>query len=97
MGAAVCIECGPVSACDDDRCCLTCGRDLIVVADAGSVDVLIDAIAEAIAEARAEGEAAGRAAERAAVVAWLRRRLCDGRSAWALVHDIERGEHRNGS
>lgn len=72
MGAAVCIECGPVSACDDDRCCLTCGRDLIVVADAGSVDVLTDAIAEAIAEARAEGEAAGRAAERAAIVEALR-------------------------
>lgn len=89
MGAvAVCLECGLVSACDDDRCCLTCGRDLIVVADAGSADVLTDAIAEA----RAEGEAAGRASERAAVVAWLHRQ--GGRAAWTLVQDIERGEHR---
>jgi len=89
MGAvAVCLGCGLVSACDDDRCCLTCGRDLIVVADAGSADVLTDAIAEA----RAEGEAAGAARERAAVVAWLR---CQGgRSAWTLVQGIERGEHR---
>lgn len=40
-------------------------------------------------------EARGAAAERFAVVAWLRRQ--GGRSAWALVQDIERGEHRNGS
>lgn len=92
MGAvAVCLGCGLVSACDDDRCCLTCGRDLIVVADAGSADVLTDAIAEA----RAEGEAAGAARERAAVVAWLRENVAQ---RVLSLHDtigcIERGEHR---
>lgn len=82
---AVCLGCGLVSACDDDRCCLTCGRDLIVVADAGSADVLTDAIAEA----RAEGEAAGAARERAAAVAWLRT------TVWAAdeADYIERGDH----
>lgn len=37
---AVCIDCGVVARCDDDRCCLTCGRDLVIVADRHSADVL---------------------------------------------------------
>lgn len=43
---AVCPECGPVALCDEDRCCLGCGCDLIVVADAGSADALIYALDE---------------------------------------------------
>jgi hypothetical protein len=39
---AICPGCGPVSACDEDRCCLTCGDDIIVAADAHSAEMLIE-------------------------------------------------------
>lgn len=45
---AVCVECeAEVSRCDEDRCCSTCGTDLIVVADRHSADMLLDAVANA--------------------------------------------------
>lgn len=43
---AICPGCGPVSRCDEDRCCCFCGRDLIVVADKMSAELLVDAFAE---------------------------------------------------
>jgi hypothetical protein len=39
---AVCVECGIVTSCDEDRCCATCGRDLIVCADGHSADMLVE-------------------------------------------------------
>lgn len=40
---AVCPECiAEAALCDEDRCCLTCGADLIVCADRMSADVLLD-------------------------------------------------------
>lgn len=39
---AVCTECGEVKGCDEDRCCLACGRDLIVLADQHSADLLTE-------------------------------------------------------
>ena len=37
---AICPDCGPVAFCDEDRCCWTCGTDLIVVVDAHSGEML---------------------------------------------------------
>lgn len=42
---ALCLSCGEQSRSDEDRCCVTCGRDLIVV-DRASADVLNEARAE---------------------------------------------------
>lgn len=42
---ALCLSCGVQSRCDEDRCCLGCGRDLVVV-DRASADVLEHARAE---------------------------------------------------
>jgi len=61
---AYCVACGPVEHSDEDGCCLTCGRDLVLLADAHSADMLSEhlrelrpgIIAEIIAEATA-GEA----------------------------------------
>lgn len=39
---AVCPECGPGATCDEDRCCSTCGVDLIVVADHHSSEMLAE-------------------------------------------------------
>jgi len=36
---ACCPDCGEVTRADEDRCCLTCGRDLIVFADRHSMEV----------------------------------------------------------
>ena len=38
---AVCPDCGEVTRCDEDRCCVSCGRDLIILADRHSADLLI--------------------------------------------------------
>lgn len=35
-----CIECGVQTACDADRCCVSCGRDLVLLADANAAEVL---------------------------------------------------------
>lgn len=40
LAVAVCVDCGKVTRCDEDRCCLTCGRDLILLLDQHSADVL---------------------------------------------------------
>lgn len=40
---AVCTTCcTDTSLCDEDRCCLACGTDLIVVADKHSAELLIE-------------------------------------------------------
>lgn len=40
---AVCTTCcAATSLCDEDRCCLACGTDLIVVADKHSAELLIE-------------------------------------------------------
>lgn len=38
---AVCLDCGVVSTCDEDRCCESCGGDLVLCADGPSADLLI--------------------------------------------------------
>lgn len=68
---AVCLGCGPVSTCDEDRCCATCGRDLVVVADAGSADVLTDAIADTQSRAEAAEARAAQVEADAQLVAGL--------------------------
>ena len=40
---AVCVDCGfTTSLCGEDRCCLSCGTDLVVCADKHSAEVLIE-------------------------------------------------------
>jgi hypothetical protein len=46
---AVCPVCGPVGSCDEDRCCATCGRDLVICADDHSAEMLAEALTEAAA------------------------------------------------
>lgn len=59
---AWCLTCGEVTACDEDRCCATCGRDLIVLADRHSAEVLDEGLQEmagrkpTIADVRAAAE-----------------------------------------
>jgi hypothetical protein len=36
---AWCPDCGEVNTCDEDRCCSTCGLDLVVYADRGAAEV----------------------------------------------------------
>jgi hypothetical protein len=47
---AACPACGEGASCDEDRCCSSCGRDLIVCADGHSADMLEEALTEARAE-----------------------------------------------
>jgi len=38
--AVYCLGCGEVSVCDEDYCCVTCGRDLLTLANHDGVDLL---------------------------------------------------------
>lgn len=46
LSVAVCPDCGEVTRCDEDRCCVSCGRDLIILADRHSADLLIELTGE---------------------------------------------------
>lgn len=70
--------------------CAECGRAFMD--DFAAPRLWCGVYCETQPERFAAVEARGAAAERAAVVAWLHRQ--GGRSAWTLVQDIERGEHR---
>lgn len=41
---AWCRDCGEVDKCDEDRCCLSCGTDLIVFADRYSFELMLEAL-----------------------------------------------------
>ena len=103
-GISVCFNCGPVDVCDEDKCCVSCGRDLIDVQGDVSVDVLTDAADELRAErdaavARAEAaeaalaaaRAEGAAAERAKAAATLRFRakVMRERKAFGIAEEVD--------
>lgn len=51
-----CRECGEVDKCDEDRCCLSCGTDLIVFADRYSFELALEALGVAPEPAGAGAE-----------------------------------------
>jgi hypothetical protein len=84
---AVCPDCGPSVACDEDLCCATCGRDVILCADRYATEVLGEVLGEVLAEAEARGYRRGVAAAVAALA-----RLREGREA-QMAPCTEAGGH----
>jgi len=71
---AICPDCGPADKCDEDRCCLTCGADLVL-------GDYIDEIMKELKERREAGYGADRAvAER------IRQKSVEG---WTPEHDSQ--------
>lgn len=87
----VCPACGAsVGSWDEDRCCLTCGDDLVVCADYHSAQMLVEHLAEVESRASADVErlTAERDEARKLAPRWVERsdiagcyRLCVGRNA----------------
>ena len=62
----LCLACGPVTECDEDRCCRTCGCQLIDVCDSDAADVIAEWEADhtkTVKELTAERDAARQEAE----------------------------------